>query len=80
MLVNKLFINAFYKFYENKKQKSNGCLSIIIKFVLDEIGCCSDLRIAFKQYIDYIIQTECSNIYIIKKQFYLQLSCIVKLI
>ena len=70
MLVNKLFTNTLHKFYENKKQKSNGCLSIIIKFMLDEIGCCSDLRIAFKQYIDYIILIECSNMYIIKKQFY----------
>ena len=65
-----LSINTLYRFYKNKKQKSNDCLSIIIKFVFDEIGCCLDLRIDFKQYIDYIILIECSNIFIIKKLFY----------
>ena len=70
MLVTKLLKNTLYRFYENKKQKRNDCLPIIIKFVLDEIGCCLNLRIDFKQYIGYIILIECSNIFIIKKQFF----------
>ena len=52
------------------KKIRNGCSLIIINFVLDEIVCSLDLRIAFKQYIDYIFQKQCSNIFIIKKLFY----------